>query len=183
MTELTRAAVSTFLKSSDRYRQCPSPDCPAVYEAQKPYRNPWQYGCSLTLAGWDRVFVCPHCGTSTCKSCHKPAHSGKACQREKADHADDSGVGAWAAEDSENRKMCPRCRSMIEKMDGCNKMVCRVCKAIFCWLCLTPFSTTGDCYDHLVKKHGGIFPGEYGVRQRYRPRRYWHSIQSYDNLI
>ncbi|KJH45846.1 IBR domain protein [Dictyocaulus viviparus] len=35
----------------------------------------------------------------------------------------------------ENSKSCPRCRIRIEKTDGCNKMQCSKCGAMFCWLC------------------------------------------------
>ncbi|PIO59390.1 IBR domain protein [Teladorsagia circumcincta] len=34
-----------------------------------------------------------------------------------------------------NSKPCPRCRVRIEKNDGCNKMQCTKCDAMFCWLC------------------------------------------------
>uniref|UniRef100_A0A7I4Y599 RBR-type E3 ubiquitin transferase n=1 Tax=Haemonchus contortus TaxID=6289 RepID=A0A7I4Y599_HAECO len=34
-----------------------------------------------------------------------------------------------------NSKPCPRCRVRIEKSDGCNKMQCTKCDAMFCWLC------------------------------------------------
>ncbi|KAK6734918.1 hypothetical protein RB195_018236 [Necator americanus] len=34
-----------------------------------------------------------------------------------------------------NSKPCPRCRVSIEKNEGCNKMQCSKCDAVFCWLC------------------------------------------------
>ena len=30
---------------------------------------------------------------------------------------------------------CPRCKTAIEKSDGCNKMTCFNCKAYFCYIC------------------------------------------------
>ncbi|KAF2367942.1 IBR domain [Trinorchestia longiramus] len=37
---------------------------------------------------------------------------------------------------SSNAKKCPKCRANVEKMDGCNKMVCQWCRVNFCWLCM-----------------------------------------------
>ncbi|XP_006003269.1 E3 ubiquitin-protein ligase RNF14 [Latimeria chalumnae] len=39
-----------------------------------------------------------------------------------------------------NSKPCPRCRTHIEKIDGCNKMTCTNCRQYFCWLCLNQLS-------------------------------------------
>ncbi|KEQ92897.1 hypothetical protein AUEXF2481DRAFT_364913 [Aureobasidium subglaciale EXF-2481] len=35
-------------------------------------------------------------------------------------------------------KKCPKCQSMIEKIDGCDQMTCgnRACQQKFCWICL-----------------------------------------------
>jgi hypothetical protein len=30
---------------------------------------------------------------------------------------------------------CPNCMNICELMDGCNKVVCRICGAYWCWLC------------------------------------------------
>ncbi|XP_076228155.1 E3 ubiquitin-protein ligase RNF14-like isoform X2 [Nomia melanderi] len=46
-------------------------------------------------------------------------------------------------------KPCPNCQTMIEKIDGCNKMTCMYCKANFCWLCGT-WITTLNAYDHFL---------------------------------
>lgn len=39
-------------------------------------------------------------------------------------------------------KPCPRCQVLIVKMDdgSCNHMVCAVCGAEFCWLCMKEIS-------------------------------------------
>merc|ERR1712038_609221 len=41
-----------------------------------------------------------------------------------------------------NTKPCPKCRSRIEKNQGCNHMTCQQCKYEFCWIC------GGDWKDH-----------------------------------
>lgn len=60
-----------------------------------------------------------------------------------------------------NSKMCPRCHSHIEKLDGCNKMTCTHCHAYFCWICsellnranpYTHFNTIGSkCFNKLFQ--------------------------------
>ena len=36
----------------------------------------------------------------------------------------------------ENSKKCPTCHFDVEKIDGCNYMVCTKCRRSFCWICL-----------------------------------------------
>ncbi|PAA87718.1 hypothetical protein BOX15_Mlig018605g2, partial [Macrostomum lignano] len=36
-----------------------------------------------------------------------------------------------------SQQKCPACKAYVEKISGCNKMVCFSCKAYFCWLCST----------------------------------------------
>ncbi|XP_073490545.1 E3 ubiquitin-protein ligase RNF14-like [Aquarana catesbeiana] len=47
----------------------------------------------------------------------------------------------------ENSKECPRCRSKIQKLSGCNKMTCSQCEAYFCWMCGTLLPKWNP-YDH-----------------------------------
>lgn len=39
-------------------------------------------------------------------------------------------------------KPCPRCQVLIVKMDdgSCNHIICAVCSAEFCWLCMKEIS-------------------------------------------
>ncbi|XP_029439576.1 E3 ubiquitin-protein ligase RNF14 isoform X2 [Rhinatrema bivittatum] len=46
-----------------------------------------------------------------------------------------------------NSKLCPRCGTPIQKIDGCNKMTCSGCMQYFCWLCLSSLSR-GNPYWH-----------------------------------
>ncbi|XP_028322213.1 E3 ubiquitin-protein ligase RNF14 [Gouania willdenowi] len=48
---------------------------------------------------------------------------------------------------SENCKLCPRCGTNIQKVDGCNKMTCTSCKQYFCWLCMAVLSKVNP-YSH-----------------------------------
>ncbi|KAI0454444.1 hypothetical protein F5B21DRAFT_238027 [Xylaria acuta] len=38
-------------------------------------------------------------------------------------------------------KSCPKCKFDIQKIGGCDKMTCRRCAHVFCWLCLAPYSS------------------------------------------
>eukprot|EP00529_Nitzschia_sp_RCC80_P014715 CAMPEP_0113486836 /NCGR_PEP_ID=MMETSP0014_2-20120614/25199_1 /TAXON_ID=2857 /ORGANISM="Nitzschia sp." /LENGTH=728 /DNA_ID=CAMNT_0000380515 /DNA_START=92 /DNA_END=2281 /DNA_ORIENTATION=- /assembly_acc=CAM_ASM_000159 len=44
--------------------------------------------------------------------------------------------------DDKLRKHCPKCNVLVEKIGGCNRMVCQ-CKHPFCWLCLGDFPSYG----------------------------------------
>ncbi|XP_061472992.1 E3 ubiquitin-protein ligase RNF14 [Rhineura floridana] len=46
-----------------------------------------------------------------------------------------------------NSKPCPYCATLIEKLDGCNKMTCTACKQYFCWLCMGSLSRANP-YGH-----------------------------------
>ncbi|GAV09961.1 hypothetical protein RvY_19441 [Ramazzottius varieornatus] len=48
---------------------------------------------------------------------------------------------------SKNAKQCPKCKFPVEKMGGCNKMVCSKCGSAFCWICMHRL-TGVDPYDH-----------------------------------
>lgn len=55
-----------------------------------------------------------------------------------------------------NSKMCPRCHSHIEKMDGCNKMTCTHCHAYFCWIC-SELLNRANPYSHFNTAGTGCF--------------------------
>ena len=179
---LTKAAVEAYvLTNAAAYRHCPTADCPAVYRVTPSLNTTWRSYGQLPLHSSyyeSRVFVCPTCCTSTCTMCGESAHGSRPCSvagsKGGEDVDEDSTVDDWAAEDSECRKRCPRCHCMIEKFDGCNKVVCELCKTIFCWVCRQTFTAGRACEDHLVRKHGGIFPDDYlqRLQRRLQARRH-----------
>ncbi len=42
-------------------------------------------------------------------------------------------------------RMCPKCRSPIEKNGGCMHMTCRKCKHEFCWICFADWRSHKAC--------------------------------------
>jgi hypothetical protein len=139
---LQQSAMSHIKRHPDEFRPCPTPGCERIYRV-----------------GTMVMVVCPDCHVATCSSCHEQ-HSGMSC----ADHKDRTS-GAFEASQKFKAELgiqdCPKCKTAIEKTEGCNHMTCRVCGTHMCWKCLKVFRTANDTYDHLAKKHGGIFGDEY----------------------
>ncbi|KAK7087520.1 hypothetical protein V1264_021560 [Littorina saxatilis] len=144
LPELASSALSAYvLANREKACFCTTPDCPMVYR--------------VTTEEQAEVFKCPECNARTCSACHAQAHDGLTCAMLRSSKEEASGVEAWVKRDVKNRRMCPSCKSPIEKTGGCNRMVCGACRATFCWLCDEQFTSHGACYDHLVNRHGGIF--------------------------
>lgn len=90
--------------------------------------------------------VCPTCNHDFCSACRKPSHVGVSCEV-----AAQWWGGPWVGPsqgtqlllppgvppDSELIKCCPMCCVPIEKDEGCAQMMCKRCKHVFCWYCLT----------------------------------------------
>ncbi|KAI1302521.1 hypothetical protein F5Y03DRAFT_361785 [Xylaria venustula] len=124
-------------------RYCPSPDCDYVYR---------------TGDGTGKMHTCSSCLVAICTSCHAQ-HETMSC----ADYRDDSSGGREANERLKKEigiKDCPKCKTPLEKIDGCNHMMCR-CGAHICWVCLRVFGLSHDCYSHMRKEHGDIGLGHY----------------------
>ena len=129
--ELTEAEIKDFLKSSDleitkkydkfkrnleismdpKHRWCIKPGCEYFVEGDA--KNP------KTLC---------KCGQLMCFNCMNPWHEGRDCES-----AIDQEYKKYA--DKGKVKNCPKCKSRIEKNEGCNHMHCTRCKYDFCWLC------------------------------------------------
>jgi hypothetical protein len=77
-----------------------------------------------------------------------------------------------ANQKEEERRMrnlapCPRCKIITEKISGCGHMSCPMCGAEWCFFCARVIP--GDLYDHMAKKHGGIF--QEGLEREVVPQR------------
>lgn len=129
---------SHIAKNPENFRYCPSPNCEMIYRV-----------------GTGRMHTCPRCVLVTCTSCHSQGgHPGMSCAEYKA-----RGSGTSDADKELMRslgiKECPKCKTAIEKTEGCNHMTCGGCGTHICWKCMEIFSTAGLCYKHLAETHGG----------------------------
>lgn len=92
-----------------------------------------------------RKIKCNKCSNYFCRECGFEWHDGLTC-REILENE----FGEWA-ETTKTHK-CPRCKSRIEKNDGCQHMTCGLCKYEWCWVC-------GLSFDNFVhsKEVGSTF--------------------------
>ena len=82
---------------------------------------------------------CDACGLDFCEK-HLDKHPGKSCAQYREETADLS----KSKRKELGIKLCPACKSPIQKNLGCRHMTCSECKHNFCWKCLKPW---------------GIYPG------------------------
>ncbi|XP_069188354.1 uncharacterized protein [Procambarus clarkii] len=140
LAKLVNASLNSYVaQHKNDFHYCTTPDCPIVYRIRE----------------GGVPFFCPECNVKVCSSCHVNYHDGLTCIMYKKMNEDDS-LGAWLMKDINNRKICPNCSTPIEKIEGCNKMLCLGCKKCLCWICLAVFNTESECYGHLRRVHGGF---------------------------
>jgi len=103
-------------------------------------------GCGNAIIGDPENSKCvctsPECKYEFCFQCSEPWHQDFSCEQYQDWKAEngmvDKKFSKWA---KDNTKKCPNCKSLIEKMSGCNHMTCYKCKYEFCWLCNGKYSS------------------------------------------
>ncbi|CAN0514518.1 unnamed protein product, partial [Ectocarpus sp. 8 AP-2014] len=78
---------------------------------------------------------CGECGYVFCYE-HGGAHQGKTCAEYVEATADET--NRTMALIGRMTKPCPGCQTPVEKLGGCNQMVCMHCNCSFCWICMEP---------------------------------------------
>ncbi|CAB4257019.1 RBR-type E3 ubiquitin transferase [Maudiozyma barnettii] len=72
---------------------------------------------------------------------------------------------AIAAEGSDLQR-CPKCRVVVQRSEGCNRMRCGICSTVFCYLCGNSLFSD-DSYEHFKEKYspcyGRLFEGMPGT--------------------
>ncbi|XP_026732199.1 E3 ubiquitin-protein ligase RNF19B-like isoform X2 [Trichoplusia ni] len=140
-------SVRRALAADPDTRWCPAPDCSFAVVAT---------GCASCPK---LTCLAPGCGASFCYHCKAAWHPTQTCDAARRsrqppprapqpDHAD---------LDHGEVKPCPRCSVLIVKVEdgSCNHMVCCVCGAEFCWLCMKEVSDL-----HYLSPSGCTFWGK-----------------------
>ncbi|RSL54914.1 hypothetical protein CEP54_009614 [Fusarium duplospermum] len=133
---LEKSFIATVQGTANKLRPCPTPDCGYIYRATH-------------SAG---THTCSNCLQRTCSSCHEP-HVEMTCAEYK-----DIKSGGYAAFEKLKKdigiKDCPKCKTPLEKISGCNHVTCVGCKAHMCWVCMMIFDSGELVYAHMGKMHG-----------------------------
>ncbi|KAF2670682.1 hypothetical protein BT63DRAFT_478796 [Microthyrium microscopicum] len=128
--------LSYISKHSNDFHHCPIADCSGIYR----------------VASKQLMRRCGICLEEHCAMCHHQ-HPDISCAQFRANNAEDKQFEELKTQ--MGLQDCPNCYMTIEKSDGCNHITCK-CGAHICWACLKHFETSGECYGHLRKVHGGF---------------------------
>ena len=135
LRSLVEASIDHYTTSNpDKVKHCLTPDCGAIY----------------AVSSDGRPFTCYGCQTEICTTCHVQYHQGLTCAMYQSEKKDSGSVTEYL-EQNKNTKRCPKCRVLIEKIEGCNHMTCKMCRAHMCWRCLKVFLSGGEVYAHQSK--------------------------------
>lgn len=136
------------VESSDEFCFCPAKDCDLIIYVDKEMRRdaPSVPAGAATIIPSPLTATCGH-GHSVCLSCRDVGHAPCSCEdfslwkkkisNEISDSAalntSDVATALWV---QANTKKCPKCKTPIEKDEGCNHMTCKKCRYDFCWICM-----------------------------------------------
>ncbi|XP_018328538.1 E3 ubiquitin-protein ligase RNF19A-like isoform X2 [Agrilus planipennis] len=130
-------------------RWCPAPDCRFAVIASECASCP-KIKCER-----------PGCNSYFCYHCKAEWHPNQTCDAARAQRSPNIRSSSVSfSQDSQHRddiKPCPRCQVLIVKLDdgSCNHMMCSVCGAEFCWLCMKEISDL-----HYLSPSGCTFWGK-----------------------
>ncbi|KAF9259004.1 hypothetical protein L218DRAFT_700856 [Marasmius fiardii PR-910] len=98
---------------------------------------------SVSISQPTSHYTCPSCSNSVCLTCREPVHVGE-CRSTSVEGFDDASMAFRDLAEQREWQSCPGCHHMVEKMSGCNHMVCR-CKSEFCYRCGGKWSSSHEC--------------------------------------
>lgn len=149
-----RHDIETFVESNPYIKWCPFPACNTAVQMSESQLN-LSSEQSYILANMPPVLPMSHaveCGSGHhfCWECGREAHSPCDCKlwddwlnktsdikaeelKQTYSRTEDAANSLWLVR---NAKQCPRCKTHIQKSEGCNHLRCIKCKFDFCWVCL-----------------------------------------------
>ena len=100
---------------------------------------------------YDLKVYCNYCSRDYCFICHEDHDDYDFCPNESNLLETISEISS--ALDNDDVKLCPICKIIIVREEGCSSMRCKYCKVKFCWYCLQTNSDidkmdTHDCSDY-----------------------------------
>lgn len=101
--------------------------------------------------------TCRSCFSLTCVKCGQAFLDDGECCRSLERRVQSQEEGVSVEHISKTTKPCPKCHYRVEKIDGCNKMVCR-CKCVFCYTCGVDLSGIANPYTHFGPDKCQLFP-------------------------
>ncbi|KAI8842938.1 hypothetical protein BC829DRAFT_299423 [Chytridium lagenaria] len=138
--QLERLSFLAAVDKDPNYSRCPNPSCDTVV-----YTDPSDPSPPLPTklphrksSQPNRVATCPTCSHQWCLSCKaETTHTGMGCEAFGKWRKRNGGADARFEEMvvREGWRRCPKCTVVTSKNEGCNKMRCESCQALFCYLC------------------------------------------------
>ena len=124
---------------------CPKPGCNTICHI---------CGSTNDLANTKaRSVHCPKCEKEFCSSCSGNWHAGMTCQEYGKmlvkNHGAEQDTLLMIEGDI---KRCPMCQVPIERDAGCAQMMCKRCKHVFCWFCLTSLDVSNTFSTIVLQK-------------------------------
>ena len=124
LNQLLATSYAAHLKTIDTIQECPTSHCDQTYRTSTD----------------GSVLTCLKCSTPICTTCQAPSHSGMTCAtRQRLGAAE---IQSWNL--GKDIRKCPRCRNLIEKTGGCERVDC-ACGAGLCWKCMELWDANRQC--------------------------------------
>ena len=117
------------------------------------YSSSWQELIFLHLEYFP-FLQCSNCQEWNCFRCGSKRHlniSCLECLKLQIDPQLKSSLSKTLDWKIKNSKSCPKCRILITRDDGCNKMECGYCGHEFCWECLGMFENSQCGYYRCIR--------------------------------
>ncbi len=125
---------------------CPKPGCNTVCHICASATN-----LNQTVKSKARAVNCPKCEKEFCSTCSGNWHPGQTCheygKKLVMQNMSENVDLFYLMEGDENIKKCPVCHVPIERDAGCAQMMCKRCKHVFCWFCLTSLDVSFNFFN------------------------------------